>query len=91
MIVTRSDKKISAGGRATAIPVSLLSRLKRELFASTTSGLLCATCGDSQRPRGVMDKASDFEAEDCGFDSRRGLEIFCSQNYFIVPISVDRH
>ena len=25
-----------------------------------------------QRPRGLMDKASDFESEDCGFESRRG-------------------
>ena len=24
------------------------------------------------RPRGLMDKASDFESEDCGFESRRG-------------------
>ena len=23
-------------------------------------------------PRGLMDKASDFESEDCGFESRRG-------------------
>ncbi len=23
-----------------------------------------------------MDKASDFESEDCGFDPHRGLEIF---------------
>ena len=25
-----------------------------------------------QRPRGLMDKASDFESEDCEFESRRG-------------------
>ena len=24
------------------------------------------------RPRGLMDKASDFESEDCEFESRRG-------------------
>ena len=23
-------------------------------------------------PRGLMDKASDFESEDCGFESHRG-------------------
>ena len=28
-----------------------------------------------QRPRGPMDKASDFESEDCGFDPHRGQ--FC--------------
>ena len=27
------------------------------------------------RPRGPMDKASDFESEDCGFDPHRGQ--FC--------------
>ena len=27
-------------------------------------------------PRGLMDKASDFESEDCEFESRRGLYIF---------------
>ena len=26
----------------------------------------------SSRPRGLTDKASDFESEDCGFESRRG-------------------
>ena len=28
------------------------------------------------RPRGLMDKASDFESEDCEFESRRGHRIF---------------
>ena len=27
---------------------------------------------NSYRPRGPMDKASDFESEDCGFDPHRG-------------------
>ena len=26
-------------------------------------------------PRGLMDKASDFESEDCEFESRRGRKI----------------
>ena len=30
------------------------------------------------RPRGLMDKASDFESEDCEFESRRGRSIFLS-------------
>ena len=30
----------------------------------------------SRRPRGLMDKASDFESEDCGFESRRGRIFF---------------
>ena len=30
----------------------------------------------SYRPRGLMDKASDFESEDCEFESRRG-RLFC--------------
>ena len=30
-------------------------------------------CGDGMIwPRGLMDKASDFESEDCGFDPHRG-------------------
>ena len=28
------------------------------------------------RPRGPMDKASDFESEDCGFDPHRGQFYF---------------
>ena len=28
------------------------------------------------RPRGLMDKASDFESEDCEFESRRGRVFF---------------
>ena len=27
-------------------------------------------------PRGLMDKASDFESEDCEFESRRGRLVF---------------
>ena len=27
-----------------------------------------------RRPRGLMDKASDFESEDCEFESRRGRD-----------------
>ena len=43
------------------------------------------TSGLSQRhsssPRGLMDKASVSEAEDCGFESRRGYD-FCVSNMF---------
>ena len=28
-------------------------------------------------PRGLTDKASDFESEDCEFESRRGRVLFC--------------
>ena len=35
-------------------------------FKTTRPGFGC------HRPRGLMDKASDFESEDCGFESRRG-------------------
>ena len=28
------------------------------------------------RPRGLMDKASDFESEDCEFESRRGHYLY---------------
>ena len=34
-----------------------------------------------RRPRGLMDMASDFESEDCGFESHRGqtfLNVFIS-------------
>ena len=34
------------------------------------------------RPRGLMDKASDFESEDCAFESRRG------RNYFSILFAV---
>ena len=30
----------------------------------------------SRRPRGLMDKASDFESEDWGFESLRGRYLF---------------
>ena len=30
-----------------------------------------------RRPRGLMDKASDFESEDCEFESRRGHFFLC--------------
>ena len=33
------------------------------------------------RPRGPMDKASDFESEDCGFDPHRGQ--FSGKSIFI--------
>src|SRR4029434_10787826 len=36
-----------------------------------------------KRPRGLMDKASDFESEDCGFESLRG-RIFAN-----IPIGRD--
>ena len=29
-------------------------------------------CTSDGRPRGLMDMASDFGSEDCGFESRRG-------------------
>ena len=29
------------------------------------------------RPPGLMDKASDFSPEDCGFESRKGRDKFC--------------
>ena len=29
-------------------------------------------CGEGKSPCGLMDKASDFESEDCGFESHRG-------------------
>ena len=32
--------------------------------------------------RGLMDKASDFESEDCGFESHRGLQFFYKSIYF---------
>ena len=34
-------------------------------------------------PRGLMDKASDFESEDCEFESRRGRTVF---NMFIYAV-----
>ena len=34
--------------------------------------LLCIKWEVFSWPRGLMDKASDFESEDCDFESRRG-------------------
>ena len=36
------------------------------------------------RPRGPMDKASDFESEDCGFDPHRGQ--FCADMVFEIAL-----
>ena len=33
------------------------------------------------RPRGPMDKASDFESEDCGFDPHRG-QFYLATTYY---------
>ena len=33
-----------------------------------------------QWPRGLMDKASDFESEDCEFESRRGRKVLIETN-----------
>ena len=35
------------------------------------------------RPRGLMDKASDFESEDCGFESHRGRVFRVSRVEFV--------
>ena len=40
------------------------------------------------RPRGLMDMASDFGSEDCGFESRRG-QIF-SKNDQYLTLDLDR-
>ena len=42
-------------------------------------------------PRGLMDKASDFESEDCEFESRRGrptvfLDINSRSSFFPPPM-----
>ena len=34
------------------------------------------------RPRGLMDMASDFGSEDCGFESRRGQMFFFFYYFF---------
>ena len=34
------------------------------------------------RPRGLMDKASDFESEDCEFESRRGRYLMITCDLF---------
>ena len=37
-------------------------------------------------PRGPMDKASDFESEDCEFESRRGQNLFFQKRWqFCMP------
>ena len=40
------------------------------LIGLTTFSLIAS------RPRGLMDKASDFESEDCEFESRRGHTLY---------------
>ena len=37
------------------------------------------TADNFQCPCGLMDKASDFESEDCEFESRQGLNHFVMQ------------
>ena len=41
-----------------------------------------------RRPRGLMDKASDFGSEDCEFESRRGRKEFFSKFFSILPITI---
>ncbi len=41
-------------------------------FAKRIFGLNWILSSLTNRPRGLMDKASDFESEDCEFESRRG-------------------
>ena len=48
-------------------------------FADVYNATQCNRCMDAtpyrvmlHRPRGLMDKASDFGSEDCEFESRRG-------------------
>ena len=50
---------------------TIIDKLIRSNFFHAPSG----------RPRGLMDKASDFESEDCAFESRRGRN-FISQSVF---------
>ena len=44
---------------------------KIRMFHGTFTGMF--------RPRGLMDKASDFESEDCEFESRRGQYFYVSE------------
>ena len=46
------------------------------------------TLADYCRPRGLMDMASDFGSEDCGFESRRG-QIF-SKNDQCLTLDLER-
>ncbi len=46
------------------------------------------TADSLSRPRGLTDKASDFESEDCGFESRRGLFFTFSSFFFHFFIQV---
>ena len=39
------------------------------------------------RPRGLMDKASDFESEDCEFESRRGRQVLNNSHNHIPFVS----
>ena len=43
----------------------------------------------NRRPRGLMDKASDFESEDCAFESRRGRSFYFFPNIFILYFSLN--
>ena len=40
-----------------------------------------------RRPRGLMDKASDFGSEDCEFESRRGRDFFSPLFFVFCQIS----
>ena len=46
---------------------------------------LLAAEGDS--PLGLMDKASDFYSEDCGFESRRGCFSRIALHFSVYPIN----
>ncbi|GFT55947.1 hypothetical protein NPIL_491201, partial [Nephila pilipes] len=43
-------------------------------FIPENSRVEIAVGGDASCPRGLMDKASDFESEDCRFESCRGRD-----------------
>ena len=46
-------------------------------------------CGDGKVwPRGLMDKASDFESEDCGFDPHHGQRFSIKMVFCVIPFPI---
>ena len=60
-------------------------------FAKRIFALNLMLTSTSNWPRGLMDKASDFESEDCEFESRRGrLFIYSFPSSYKCKLSFSR-
>ena len=67
-----------SGGGSSGSPGDLRRRLQLAPRASAVS----------LRPLGLMDKASDFQSEDCGFESRRGCFLNDASKHLVFHLTV---